>query len=118
MRIRSLVVVALVLPVALSAQIRPRIGSRGPNPRNPAPVPPQPAPVARQLAYTRSRVAFETYPLLSLSEGPTSVAQGQRLAPSWSGFGAGTRIAYRLTPNYAMTIDLTGPAFADLGVPL
>src|SRR5437773_2306627 len=109
MRIRSLVVVALSLPVALSAQVlRPRVGPRGPNPQRPAPVPQhQPAAVARQLAYTRSRVAFESYPMLSLSDAPASVARGSGAPTSWSGFGEGVRLAYRVVPSFAMTLDMT-----------
>lgn len=113
MRARTLVATVLLLaPTALSAQRIPLpIGRRGP--AQPQPLPPQPTPVALQLAYTRSHLSFETYPMVSFNSAPGLGGPGR--AGSWASIGAGTHADYRLTPYMSATLDLTaslwgGPA--------
>lgn len=115
MRTRSALVFALLLlPSLSSAQARrPRVG--GARPGQPVPLSPQPEAVARSSAYQRSRYSVETYPLISrvlapgFSGGPAS---------SWTSFGTGTRLDYRLTRYVSGTLDLTssyfgGPAITE-----
>src|SRR5215210_7468516 len=105
MRIRAVVaIVLLLLPAALSAQRIPRsvTGRRGPT--RPAPLPPQPGPIARELAYKRSHLSVESYPLISYVQSPGFAADGRT---SWSSFGAGTRADYRVTRNISATLDMT-----------
>ena len=106
MRIRAVVaIVLLLLPAALSAQRIPRsvTGRRGPT--RPAPLPPQPGPIARELAYKRSHLSVESYPMFSYVQSPGFGGDGRS---SWSSsFGAGTRADYRLTRNVSATLDMT-----------
>jgi hypothetical protein len=114
MRIRTVVVLALVLPSLLDAQgRRPRTG--GARPGRPVPLGAQPEVIARANAMQRSRYSVETYPLISrvlapgFSTGPVS---------SWTSFGTGTRLDYRLTRYLSGTVDLTssfvgGPAITE-----
>jgi hypothetical protein len=102
---RLAVVMSLLLPVALSAQLAPlpRIGGRGPA----QPVPPsrQPEPIARAEAYRRLNISAESYPLISYFQAPSLSSQGS--ASSWTALGIGTRAEYRLTPSMSATLDLT-----------
>lgn len=109
MRARTLVVTALLLaPAALSAQrITLPIGRRGP--AEPQPLPPQPTPVAMQLAYTRSHLSFETYPMVSFNSAPGLAGPGR--AGSWASLGMGTHADYRLTRFMSATMDLTSSLF-------
>ena len=105
MRTRALVAIGLVLlPVGLSAQRMhlPRIG--GHRPGEPTPMGPQPPAIARELAYKRSRVSVESYPLISYSATPT--AGGNVLAKRTT-FGAGTRADYRVARRLSITFDGT-----------
>ena len=108
MRARTFVAALLVLaPSALSAQLIPvRIGRRGP--AQPQPLPPQPTPVALQLAYTRSHLSFETYPMVSFTSVP-GFAPGR--AGSWASIGVGTHADYRLARFMTATMDLTSSLF-------
>jgi hypothetical protein len=126
MRTRALTAIAFVLlPSVLTAQrIRPpRVG--GPD-RLPVPaeLPPQPAPIARELAYKRLRLSVESYPLVSFVNAP---GFGTRAQPSsWTTFGMGERLDYRVTRFLSATMDMTssflgGPAnthTAELGARL
>lgn len=115
MRARTLVATLLVLaPTALSAQLIPvRIGRRGP--AQPQPLPPQPTPVALQLAYTRSHLSFESYPMVSFTTAP---GLAPRPAGSWASIGVGTHADYRIARFMSATMDLTsslygGPALTQ-----
>ncbi len=120
MRIRTLLVFALLLPSISTAQTRqPRVG--GARPGQAVPLSPQPEAVARSVMYQRSRYSVETYPLISrvlapgFSGGPVS---------SWTSVGTGTRLDYRFSRYLSWTLDLTssflgGPAItetAEVGV--
>jgi hypothetical protein len=121
MRTRAVVaIVLLLLPVALSAQRIPiRGGARRPRP---APLPPQPGVIARDLAYKRMRISFESYPMISYIDAPGFV--GGR--SNWRSLGTGTRADYRLSRFVSATMDVTssfvgGPAItntAELGTRL
>jgi hypothetical protein len=103
MRTRAVVAIALLLlPVGLSAQRLPRIGRRGP--AQPAPLGPQPPEIARQLAYTRSHISVESYPLISYSQSPG--VNGDVFAKHTS-FGGGTRADYRVARRLSVTLDMT-----------
>jgi hypothetical protein len=116
-------IVALSLPVELSAQRLPVPGTGRRGPARPAPLPPQPEPIARNLAYKRMRLAVESYPLVSYFRAP-GFAGGP--VSGWGSFGSGTRAEYRLSRHVAATFDLTssfagGPAdvhTAELGTRL
>jgi hypothetical protein len=103
MRTRAVVAIVLVLlPVGLNAQRLPRIGRRGP--AQPAPLGPQPPEIARQVAYTRSHVSIESYPLITYSQSPG--VNGDVFAKRTS-FGAGTRADYRVMRRLSVTLDMT-----------
>jgi hypothetical protein len=118
MRARTLVATFLVLaPAALSAQrlplprIRVPLGRQGP--AEPDPLPPQPYPVAAQLAYTRSHLSVESYPMVSFFSVPGFAGPGR--ASSWTSIGVGSHADYRLARFMSATMDLTssllgGPA--------
>ena len=121
MRARTLIAAILVLaPSALYAQRIPLpIGRRGP--ARPEPLPPQPYPVAQQLAYTRSHLSIETYPMVEFISAPGLAGNGR--PGSWASLGAGSHADYRLTHFMSGTLDLTSSLFggpvmtqtADLG---
>ncbi|HMC53965.1 MAG TPA: hypothetical protein VKH19_02235 [Gemmatimonadaceae bacterium] len=121
MRIRTAVVVSLIaLPAALSAQRipPPRLGDR--RPATPTDLPPQIAPVARAVAFQRSHVSFESYPILSYVNAP---GYGPGAMSHWTTLGVGTRTEYRVRRNLSATFDVTssflgGPGYtytAELG---
>lgn len=105
MRVRAVVAIAvLLLPTHLQAQRRvPGIGRRGP--AQPVPLSPQPEPIARAITYQRLHVSAESYPLISYVQAPNFAGNGR--ASSWTAFGMGTRVEYRLTPHASATMDLT-----------
>lgn len=100
MRFRFLIAGALLLPSISEAQLRvPQPGGR--RPTEPIPLGAQPTVVARSQIYTRSRYSVEAYPLIShvvVSGSPNS---------SWTAFGTGTRLDWRLTRYVSWTMDLT-----------
>src|SRR5688500_10408032 len=125
MRVRAAVaIVALLLPVELSAQRLPLPGTGRRGPARPAPLPPQAEPIARNLAYKRLRLSAESYPLISYVR--SSGHHGSDGGSVWTSFGLGTRADYRLTRHRSATLDLTsafagGPAdvhTAELGTRL
>jgi hypothetical protein len=69
------------------------------------PLPPQPAAIARDLAYRRSHLSVETYPLISYIDAPGFGIPG--VSSSWSTYGAGTRAEYRVKPWVSATFDMT-----------
>lgn len=105
MRVRAVVALAvLLLPAPLQAQRRiPIIGRRGP--AQPVPLSPQPPEIARAIAYQRLHVSAESYPLISFVQAPNFAGDGR--ASSWTAFGVGARVEYRLTPHASATMDLT-----------
>jgi hypothetical protein len=109
MRARTLIAAILVVaPSALSAQRIPLpIGRRGP--ARPEPLPPQPYPVAQQLAYTRSHLSIETYPMVEFISAPGLAGNGR--PGSWASLGAGSHVDYRLTRFMSGTLDLTSSLF-------
>jgi hypothetical protein len=116
MRARTVLAIVLLLApvVDLGAQRLPRIRGRG-VPRA-AELPPGPPSVQRELAYKRSRMAFESYPFVSHSIASGFIAQG--VVTSWTSFGMGTRAEYRVNPRAALTLDVTqslvgGPALTE-----
>src|SRR5688500_771277 len=117
MRARTVIAIVLLLApvVDLGAQRLPRIRVGRGVPRA-AELPPGPPSVQRELAYKRSRVAFESYPWVSRSIASGFLAEG--LVSSWTSFGMGARAEYRLTQHAALTFDVTqslvgGPAITE-----
>ena len=112
MRIRALVAsFVLLLPAGAGAQRIPLITRRSPT--RPAELPPQPAPIANELAYKRSHLTVETYPLVSSFASPGFTNYGQ--VNGWTSLGAGTRADYRFSRFVSGTMDVTstvlgGPA--------
>jgi hypothetical protein len=105
MRVRTVaVIVALLLPVGLSAQIPLPMPGRRPHPAAPQPMPPESGPIARELSYTRLRISVESYPLLSFVQSSGFASGG---ASTWAALGAGTRAEYRLSRFMSATLDLT-----------
>ena len=121
---RAGILVAIVsfvlLPAGVSAQHIP-IPVVGRDPAEPQPLPRVPEPIARELAYKQSRVAVESYPLMSVFQSPGFSSDGR--TATWATLGAGTRGEYHFTPTLSATLDLTssllgGPAIvqtAELG---
>lgn len=114
MRIRLLVpAMALVAPAALSAQRIVPPGRVLGEPRgvvrpHPTPLPPQMLPVARDLAYKRTRMYFDSYPMVAYFDAP-GVTDGA--VKSWTSFGTGVQAAYRLSGYQSLTMDLTSSYF-------
>jgi len=104
MRIRAIAIGLILLPVGLSAQRLPRVRIGGHRPGEPTPIGRQPAFIARELAYRRSRVAVESYPLITYSATPTA---GGNLLAKRTNFGAGTRADYRVARRLSITFDGT-----------
>ena len=106
MRVRAVVVSALLLlPAGLSAQILPVPGAGRRGPLGPTELPRQPEAIARQLAYTRSHVSIESYPLITRVE--TSAISGVGQSSAWTSVGTGTRAEYRVARNVSATLDVT-----------
>lgn len=109
MRIPALLlVVPLLLPSVLTAQLRPRprIAPGSADPSIPQPMPPQAEPVARVVAYQRLRLAVESFPLVTHVRAP-----GLRDAggfPSWTSVGTGMRADYRIDRRWAAVGEYTG----------
>jgi hypothetical protein len=116
MRTRTLIATVLLLaPMALSAQriaIPLPIGRRGP--AHPEPLPPQPGPVAQQLAYRRSHLSIETYPMVAFTDAPGLAGLGR--GGSWASLGAGTHAEYRFAHYLAGTLDLTSTLYGGPAV--
>ncbi len=112
MRSRALVAtVLLLLPGALEAQRMPR-GAGARRPPRAAPLPPQPAVVARAVAFQRSRVSYETYPLISYLQTPLI---GNLRSKQGLSLGAGSRVDYRVTRYVSATMDLTSSSILSGG---
>lgn len=113
MRVRVIVAaVALSLPGVAAAQRLPKHIPEGLRRPEPTPLPPQPGPIARENAYKRQRLAFESYPIIGYFQSP-GLTGGAR--PAWTSFGIGTHADYLLTRLASATLDLTstfagGPA--------
>lgn len=102
MRARPVVLVALLVPAVLAAQVRPR--TRGTTPTTgPAPLPPTAPGIARDVAYRQSRWVVEGYTVISSIQVPD--AAGTTL--SNAAFGAGTHADYRLTDHFSIGVDMT-----------
>src|SRR3569833_1406276 len=94
MRVRLVSSVALLaLPMALSAQVLPRVGRR-PTPE-PAPLPPTGGPIARSLELQRSRWTIDGYSLFSNIRVPA----GGGVA-NYAAFGGGTHDGYRFADRF------------------
>lgn len=107
MRTRLVSFVALLaLPVALSAQVLPRVGRR-PTPE-PAPLPPTGGPIARSLALQRSRWSMDGYSLFSNIRVPV----GGTVA-NYAAFGGGTHAGYRFADRFTGTVDITSSQFGS-----
>jgi hypothetical protein len=101
----ALAIVSLLVPVGLSAQTLPLpMPGRRVHPAQPQPMPPESGPIARELAYTRMRFSFETYPVLSVVQS-SGFANGG--TSTWASLGAGTRAEYRFSRVASATLDLT-----------
>ena len=104
MRIRGLIVIASLLPATMTAQRRPVPGTGQPPIYDPAPPSRQPEPIARVVAYQRSRISVESYPLLGYvrTSGFTGSPTSQ-----WTTLGTGVRGDYRVASLVSATVDLT-----------
>lgn len=110
MRTGTLLLIALLVPLAPSAAQRPpipRIGRR-PTPE-PATLPPQAGPVARSLAYKRSRWSAEAYSLVSRFQIP----QPNGGVAGFTSVGTGTHADYRYNQHWSATVDLTASLFGS-----
>jgi opacity protein-like surface antigen len=107
MRIRPVAAAALLLlPSIAEAQARlPHPTTTGRRPTVPVPASAQPPEIARALAYTRSRYSLETYPLISRISSPGFSATSP--SSTWTTFGTGTRLDWRLTQYVSWTFDVT-----------
>lgn len=105
--------VLILLPAALTAQRLPRMpGSSRPGPDRTEPLPPQPAVVARSVAFQRSRVSFESYPMVSYLQTP---AVGTLRARRGLSVGGGTRMDYRVSRFVSLTADVTSSSVVSNG---
>ena len=111
MRTRSIAaIVLLLLPAVAAGAQRPRlptVGRRGG--AAPAEMPRQPAAIAQALAYRRSKLSVESYPLITHMSSAGILTSGA--ATSWTSVGAGTRASYRLGSMVAATMDMTSSPF-------
>jgi hypothetical protein len=65
--------------------------------------------VALQMAYTRSHLSIESYPMVSFNSAPGLAGPGR--AGTWASIGAGAHADYRLTPFMSATMDITSSLF-------
>lgn len=103
MRVALVALLAVVaVPSPLDAQFRRP--TRRPPPSIPADLPPAAPAVEKALAYKRTRLAIETYPLINVMHAPA-------LGGTWSTVGAGSHAEYRLTPWVLASLDITASAW-------
>jgi hypothetical protein len=103
MRIAFVALLAVVaVPPSLEAQFRRP--TRRPPPTIPAELPPAAPVVEKALAYKRTRLAIEAYPLVNVIHAPA-------LGSTWSTVGAGSQATYRLTPWVLASLDITTAAW-------
>ena len=101
----ALAIATLLVPVGLSAQVLPLpMPGRRVHPAEPQPMPPESGPIARELAYTRMRFSFESYPVLSVMHSSGLASGG---SSTWAALGAGSRVEYRYSRIASATLDLT-----------
>jgi len=104
MRIRTLAVIALMaIPVALSAQRMPR-GAGAKRPGRAEMPEKQPRVVGQALAYTRSRVSFDAYPMISYFRAPGMLTPGH--LASWTSGGMASHVDYRIKPRVSASLDM------------
>lgn len=102
----------LAIPViAAGAQRLPMPRNRGP--ARPAELPPQPGSIAREVAYKRLNYSAESYPLVSHNSVSSVAAMGG--VTSWTSWGFGQRIDYRVGRMVSATLDVTS---SRLGSPV
>jgi hypothetical protein len=116
--VRTRVVIAIasltLMPADLIAQrvpIPPHIPMPvvGSDPAEPQPLPKVPEPIARELAYKQSRVAVESYPLMSVYQSSGFSSDGR--TNIWTTLGVGTRGEYHFSETFSATLDLTSSVF-------
>jgi hypothetical protein len=107
MRIRSLLLVALMVPAVADAQRRgaARIGGRA---APPAALPPQPAAVAKEMSYVRLPISAESYTFISYMQAPTAPSNA---TSAWGTMGAATRLDYKFNRAFSATADITQTLF-------
>src|SRR5262245_49474058 len=111
MRIRSLVVAALLVPSIVSAQRRMggRIGTGRVAP--PASLPPQPGSIAKGMRYVRLPISSESYFFVSYMQGPMAPTN---ITTSFGALGAATRLDYRVSKAFSVTTDITQTLYAPI----
>src|SRR6185436_15034323 len=107
MNVRSLVVVALMVPVVASAQRRMggRISTRAVPPNT---MPPTAPVVAREMSYVPRPYSAEQYFFVNFSQQPNAVTGALF---SSGALNSGTRIDYRLNPHFSIVGEATMPVF-------
>jgi len=111
MRTRSLVAVALVVPVVLAGQIvtrrTGRVAAGGESPAQPKELPPQNGQIADDIYAKQSRTYMSKYPMLSYVLAP---GYDDRTS-SWVTYGGGISLGFMYRPNLAITGDFTSSDF-------
>jgi hypothetical protein len=109
MNVRSLVAVALLLPVVASAQRRGgggRIGGGRVAP--PVALPPTSGVIAREMSYVRLPISTESYLFMSFVNAPTGATMA---FTNFGSLNAATRADFRLNRYFSATADLTQSLF-------
>lgn len=96
--------VVVAVPADLDAQFRRP--PRRPPPSIPADLPPAAPGVVHALSFRRTRLAVETYPLMSVIHAPA-------LGSTWTTVGGGSHGEFRLTPWVLASLDLTASSWAS-----
>jgi hypothetical protein len=109
MRVRSLFVIAVLLPAALSAQRRGGVGRIGGRAVPPVELPPQPGTIASEMRYVRLPISAESYTFISFNQVPLAGGAFE----GWNNLAAGTKFSLRLNSVFAATADLTQSIFYD-----
>ncbi len=103
MRVRSLVVMSVLLPAALSAQRRGGTRIGGGRVAPPAALPPQAPVVAKEMSYVRLPISAESYTFISYNQSPTAT----KAFAAWGNLAAGTKFSLKMNSAFSATADLT-----------
>jgi len=108
MHIRSLVTIAVLLPIVAGAQRRGGTRIGGGRPAPPAALPPQAPVIANEMRYVPRPYSVESYFYINYVQSTSGFAN---VAQNYGALGAGSHLDYRLNPNFSVTGDMTTSLF-------
>lgn len=109
MRIRTIVAIALLLPVVADAQRRSPRGRIGGGRAIPVAPLPQGSPVlAREMSYAKLPISIEPYSFISYVQSPTAFSDE---ISSWGTYSVAVRFDYKLNDFFSATADMAQSVF-------